>query len=267
MINSLLKDSHITQSFRHPNFGSKTQNRKQNENQNTAVNNKISVNFNEPARNVSFGGFLSPQELAKSSRFKSWLDKAYANPLLFDSTFALILTCGLRPGAIMALPGDKKNKDDKVYASAHSIASGVISYGISLLITSPIATAFKKIQDDVNAKEKNPNAETTFIKNKDSYLFKLGEVIEKGKSTLKPRNANAAGTFIKKLPEIFISLPRATITIALIPIILKYVFGMEKKKPVKDANMSPISENQATINQNKLNTPDKKAPQNIGGVK
>ena len=269
MINSLLKDSHMTQGFCRPNFGNQSQKRNSSKNLPTPVSNGTIINpsdnFSKPAKNVSFGGFFSAENLAKNKRFIGWIEKADANPLLFDSTFALILTCIFRPGAIMALPSDKKNKDDKTYAAAHSIASGVISYGISLLITSPISEAFKKIQGDVSAVEKNSKTETKYIKNKDSYLFKLGDVINKktGEVIKKQRNANNAGTYIKKLPEIFIALPRATITIALIPVILKYVFGMEKKKKLKQGdNMIPISENLAAINQNKINN-DKNVKQNV----
>ena len=46
-------------------------------------------------------------------------------------------------------------------------------------------------------------------------------------------------TLAKNVPELIIAIPRATLTIALIPPILKYVFGVEKKKkpePQKETN-------------------------------
>ena len=40
----------------------------------------------------------------------------------------------------------------------------------------------------------------------------------------------ALNTFVKNIPDWVIGVPRAMLTIALIPPILKYVFGLEKKK-------------------------------------
>lgn len=126
---------------------------------------------------------------------------------LFNATFSIGLACILRPASIMTLPSDKKNNDDKKYAAAHSIAAGVISYLIALAIFNPIADAVKNV-----------------IKNPKDYL---------GNSKLIGDNKalSAAGTYLKMIPETILAAPRAMITIALIPPILKYVFGWEKKKP------------------------------------
>lgn len=154
---------------------------------------------------------------------KGFLDLAADSEPLFNATFSIALTCILRPASIMTLPSNKKNNDDKKYAAAHSIAAGVISYFMALIIFNPVADAMKKIAKDP------------------------GQFI-KGSSLLGDKKAiDAAGTYIKMLPETILAIPRAVVTIALIPPILKYVFGWEKKKT-----------QQQTIN----------TPQNIqGGVK
>ena len=46
-------------------------------------------------------------------------------------------------------------------------------------------------------------------------------------------------TLIKNLPDWIIAIPRAALTIALIPPILKYVFGLEKKKAPEKVEIQP----------------------------
>lgn len=138
-------------------------------------------------------------------------EKAADSQAVFSALFAIGLTCILRPAAIMGLPGSNKNKDDKKYASAHSIASGVIGYAVSLVAFAPISMAMKRIS-------KNPEF---FFKK----VFKAGDV-----PFLKDKKAlDAAANYINMLPETILAAPRATVTVALIPPILKYVFGWEKK--------------------------------------
>ena len=54
--------------------------------------------------------------------------------------------------------------------------------------------------------------------------------------TLKALRAKqeAMRTLVKNMPDWIIAVPRACLTIALIPPILKYVFGIEKKKKPKN---------------------------------
>lgn len=146
---------------------------------------------------------------------KGFLKLAAESEPLFNATFSIGLACILRPASIMTLPGDKKNNDDKKYAAAHSIAAGVISYLIALAIFNPIADAVKNI-----------------IKNPKDYL---------GNSKLIGDNKalSTAGTYLKMIPETILAAPRAMITIALIPPILKYVFGWEKKKTQHKETQAP----------------------------
>ena len=56
------------------------------------------------------------------------------------------------------------------------------------------------------------------------------------------KHRNSLDIFAKNIPDWIIAVPRSILTIALIPPILKYVFGVEKKKaaqPQKDNNMQP----------------------------
>jgi hypothetical protein len=155
----------------------------------------------------------NPSKAYTANWLKKFFSQAVTNQNVFQALFALGLTCILRPAAIMALPGQKKNKDDKKYASAHSIASGVIGYVICLIISSPIAKAVKKIGSDP----------AKYLSEKAKYLGDFKSEKFSSKSAFK-----AAQTMINMGHEMFIAPGRAIITVALIPPVLKYVFGMEK---------------------------------------
>lgn len=143
-----------------------------------------------------------------NSKLLKFLHLAEDHKSVFGALFALVLTCSLRPGAIMLLPSNKKNIDDNKYASAHSIASGLIGAAISVAVLLPISTAMGKIV-------KKPSA---FLKNPDSLLRKDKKVLETAK------------TFVSMLSDTATAIPKGIITVALIPIVLKNVFGLDKKK-------------------------------------
>lgn len=153
------------------------------------------------------------------------LGQANDSQPVFNALFSILLTCILRPASIMALPGDKKNKDDKKYAAAHSVASGIIAYLMALAIFNPLSGGMRKVA-------KNSQK---FIKNKASYLLKDKKAMD------------IVSTYVKMLPETFLAAPRAMLTVALIPPILKYVFGWEKKSDLAKKNESKISVNNGGV--------------------
>lgn len=243
MINSLRKDSHITQAFRfsrmpldsgrsvNASTGMGESERGKREYSNVPAKNSIGISVNKPAE-ISFSGLSSANDsvskIYTSKWVKKFLEKAADSQAVFGAIFALGITCFLRPAAIIVTPS-KKNKDDQKYAAAHSIASGIIAYFFTYIICEPISRAVKKIS-------KEP---TAFIKNRESYLVKDGKALK------------TAGTYLNMLPEaVIIAAPRAALTIALIPIILKYVFGMEKKKDGDVKKEQPILQNYAVMNFN-----------------
>lgn len=226
MINSLSKDSHITQVFRHSqklqNSGNETgQNSKSNESRIVKYsiateNNSIGTIVRKPAE-VSFSGFSNGNKsipwVYRSKLVKNLLMKAEKNQVVYSAGFALLLTCLLRPASIMALPGNKKNADDKKYAAAHSIASGVIGFTISSIVANPISAGVEKL-----------------LKKPEDYMKKNATwLAQKSKNSI-------ANNYLNKVPDILISVPKGIATVALIPVILKYVFGWEKKHPKEDKN-------------------------------
>lgn len=159
--------------------------------------------------------------LAKSSKGQWVLEKAADKNLIFAAGFALILTCILRPASIMVLPS-KKNKDDQKYAAAQSIASGVIGFAISTLLFSPFQNVSTNLKNKLNKEE-----------SADKLLKGISRYYKKDKKGIDKVNLNrakTAATILERLPDIVFAAPKGILTVALIPPILKYVFGWEKKK-------------------------------------
>lgn len=181
---------------------------------------------------ISFKGNLGTK-IAKSNWFNWVLEKTEKHNVAASAFVALILAGILRPLTIMSLPG-KKDKDDKIYASGHSMASGIIGFGFSTLVTTPLDDAITKLK-------KNP------AKFSAEHLGKLKEIAKSGKTEFErnvaARTVHALELSLKNIPDWIIAIPRATLTIALIPPILKYVFGVEKKKKPEQTNNTTVNNN------------------------
>ena len=116
-------------------------------------------------------------------------------------------------------------------------------------MTSPFDESIKKIFDNKKFRRKKFQA----IDNQIAELTKqkeTGKISAESKELLKSLTARreTLKTLVKNIPDWIIGVPRAILTIALIPPILKYVFGVEKKKkaaPVDNKN----------VNTDKMDTP------------
>ena len=228
------------------------------------------------------GSFTGKSEAAvnvakKSGIFtKKWFNKflTYTNDhnVATSALVALGLAGVMRPATILALPG-KKDKEDKIYASGHSMASAILGFVASVIVTSPLDGAVKKIfGSNGYLKDKDGN----IIKDKDGkpriFSKKLFELAEKEKALEAKANARdeagkiidktaraaykavkrhraALETLVKNIPDFVIAIPRSILTIALIPPILKYVFGVEKKKKPEQTETPKDTNN--------MNTPTK----------
>lgn len=212
--------------------------------------------------------------------------------VFYGAGFALLLTGLLRPATIMALPGQKKNKDDKKYAAAQSISSGLIGFVLAFIVSTPISKALENFVDGINGKklkdkddrEKIKKANVYLDKNKENYkfFFKDEEILkkemEKNGKTQKEidtilqifqNRGAAAKTYLNQAVDILMAAPKAMITIALLPIILKYIFGLEKRKDTKtDTKTQPIQD-YSSMNFKSSNIQNKKVFKdfNNGGVK
>ena len=160
---------------------------------------------------VCFGGFFNAQNLYKSNLFKKSLEFASDNGALFAAGIALFTTTILRPITIFATPGVKK--ENKEYASAKSISSGIIGFGIMAALSTPIATAIKKINN-------NP---AKYLK--EATIKNLSE----GKTLLKSKKYKFATQLFKLGTDFVTAIPKAVLTCALIPPIMMFLFPKKQK--------------------------------------
>jgi len=207
----------------------------------------------------------NPGKLFTNKTVKKLLEKAEKNQLIFSAMYSLLLAGFLRPATIVSLPG-KKNKEDKKYAAAHSISSGVMGYLEALVVATPIALAIKKIAKDP---KKYLNKDTIdFIENKKPSTESVGKVgrriakeaVEMGET----KRFGIARKYLNMGPGTLTSIPQAIITIALIPFVLKYVFGLDKKSHAVSKTV-PVLENHALMGFKGSKAPTRKVFQNFMG--
>ena len=209
--------------------------------------------YNNAVYCVSFTGQSKPattvfDKILASNWFGKLAKYAEEHNISASALIALVLAGILRPATILSLPG-KEDKEDKIYAAGHAIASGIIGFAVSTAITSPFDESIRKIFDSKKfrrSKFKSMDDKiATLIKQKDA-----GTLTKEAKQTLKnlKNQRNALNTLIKNIPDWIIGVPRAILTIALIPPILKYVFGVEKKK-------KPALTENKTVNNNNMESP------------
>lgn len=214
-------------------------------------------------------------KILTSGWFNSLVTMAEKHNVATSALIALGLAGVLRPATTMALPG-KKDKEDKIYASGHAIASGIMGFVVSLILTSPLDDALTKCFEgsekavglkpldlekgetmELMEKRSSKVLKDMFQKIKDlKDLKNVGEnVSAKDLEQLKflSKKKDAMSTLMRTMPDWIIAVPRATLTIALIPPILKYVFGIEKKKK----SAQPVSNDVAGKETSIMNFNDK----------
>ncbi len=259
----------VPQTFREKNKGAYSDNRGYNADFNGSFTGKSETAVNTMKK----GGILA------SGWFNKLALSAKEHNIGTSALIALGLAGVMRPATIMALPG-KKDKEDKIYASGHSMASAILGFIVSVIVTSPLDGAVKKLFNGGGyLKDKDGN----IVKGKDgkpvALSKKLVELAEKEKALeklatdrdpitkkIKDKAAretwkgiknlrSTLETFAKNLPELFIAVPRATLTIALIPPILKYVFGVEKKKKPETPSANNPNASAVLTSMNFINKP------------
>ena len=152
------------------------------------------------------------------------------NSMLAEAIFALGITCGLRPGIILASPGKGEDKEKNKYAAAHSIASGLIGLGSTLILVEPIKRAADKI-----------------IKTEPAVSKELvGDALKNALSAKSIRK-----DLLGRVYNPVLNVLRATATIALIPPILN-AFGITKSSS-KGAKHSAQESNFAITHQEQKN--------------
>lgn len=183
------------------------------------------INMNQAAAN-SFENLGNKfyDKIFRSRKFQ-WTNAMFEeNSVIGQALVALVVAGGLRPATNLAMAG-KKDKEDSIYAASHAIASAVIGFVVSSIVMAPFGAAFRKIKA-------NPEK---FLKGLEQVLG----VEEIGSRKLEKSKAYKKLSKIAQfIPDtLVLGIPKAMMTIALIPPILKYVFHMEKGQK-KDAQKS-----------------------------
>ena len=219
------------------------------------------------ANAIKKGGILT------SNWFNKFLLYSKEHNISTSALVALALAGVARPATIMVLPGDK-DKEDKIYASGHSMASAIMGFVVSSIITSPLDDSIKKVFGNPklygSKKLQEMERQCVELEKTANIRDKAGKIVNREArellKALKQKRA-AMETLAKNIPDWIIAVPRATLTIALIPPILKYVFGVEKKKkavPVQEPQIMNENNSQAT----KMDFVDKPVFQSFkGGVR
>ena len=135
----------------------------------------------------------------------------------FVAVTTLAMATGVRPIAINSTP--KVKKENKQYATTNSIASGIIKFGIVEAIALPIENAVKKI-------DKNP----------EKYLNEktIKALQGNAKTLVESPNYKFATQTLKMSTGLLTAIPKAMLTVALIPPIMNKLFPkkQEEKKNI-----------------------------------
>lgn len=196
------------------------------------------IKMNQAAANsyVNLGNTFV-DKIFRSDKFK-WTNAMFEeNSVIGQALVALVVAGGLRPATNLAMAG-KKDKEDSMYAASHAIASAVIGFVVSSIVMAPFGAAFRKIKD-------NP---AKYLKG----LEKVLDVEEIGPRKLeKSKPYKKLSKIAQFIPDtLVLGIPKAMLTIALIPPILKYVFHIEKghKKDAPKPEMQNMNYAKTQIN-------------------
>ena len=182
-------------------------------------------------------GHSISDKLFQNKKFQKLVEIFETKTVVAQSLVALVVAGIFRPATNMAMAG-KEDREDSMYAASHAIASAIIGFVVSSIVMAPFDKAFRKVKD-------NPK----------KYLQGLENILgvpEIGKRKLeKSRPYKNISKVAQMIPDtLVLGVPKAMLTIALIPPILKYVFGLEKKP--KQQKVQPNSQISQIVFNSKL---------------
>lgn len=182
---------------------------------------------------VTFGSAAKLGKAAKDGLFDKILKLCDSHTVIAQNLVALVLAVGFRPLAIMALPGKKdEDKGDKIYASSHAVASGVIGFIFSSIVMYPLGQAAIKAK---NMLKQAKAANTKDLPEKTVKALKKAFKVNDLKELEHSKAFKNVTKILDMAPDVFVfGVAKAVLTVKLIKPILKYVFGLEKKQ--KNAN-------------------------------
>ena len=150
--------------------------------------------------------------ILKNKTLLKGLEKISDHGTTFTASTSLLMSLTVRPLAIFSTPDTEK--ENKQYAAANSICSGLIKFGMVEAIALPIETAVKKINQ-------NPKR---FLNSK--TIHNLSNNTE---GLAKSRSYNLITQIIKLSAGFITAIPKSILTIALIPVLMDKMFFRNKK--------------------------------------
>lgn len=165
------------------------------------------ISKNEP----NFKGALNNKIVLKS------LEKISDHGATFAAGVSFLAAVGLRPLAISLTPS--VDKENKKYASANSLASGLMKLAVAEAVALPVENAIKHI-------DKNPEK---FLKPETIDTFKNG-----AKDILKSKDYKFATQMLKQGTSFLTAIPKSYLTVALIPVIMDKILNSKKEPPETD---------------------------------
>lgn len=161
------------------------------------------------------------EKILTNKKVLNTLAKVSEHGTTFSAGTALAMSTIVRPLAINTTPNVEK--ENKQYAMANSIGSGIIKFGLIEAIALPIEYAVKKIDKTPEKYLKQDTIKT---------LTKPAQSISEAKPY------RLLTQIIKLSTGFFTAIPKSMLTIALIPIIMDKIFT---KKVSKEENKPDIS--------------------------
>lgn len=175
----------------------------------------MKINNNITNNNPHFKGIWNNKAVLKG------LETISDHGTTFVAATTLAMAVGARPLAIALTPDVKK--ENKQYAATNSIASGLIKFGMVEAIAIPVENALKKID---KTPERFLKPET--IKNLQGNAKSLAE----------SKSYKFGTQFLKQSTNFITAIPKAMLTVALIPVIMNKFFGKKKEEPKENKNTS-----------------------------
>lgn len=169
--------------------------------------------------------------IASNKKFNAVLDFAEQNETQIKAALALGLAGILKPICVLAMPGAEK--EDKQFTATKNCISAFLGYILSCAILNPISSGVNRFMDNPAEflGEKNELVQR-FAEDK-KEVFKLQKFKDRWCSKYKMNESGAFKTTYKNALGIFVAPAKAALTIALMPLVLKFLFGDTKKKKDK----------------------------------
>ncbi len=175
------------------------------------------------------------KKLVNSNGFGKIIEKVLSSEAVVEAAIVLGLTTTLKPLCTLIMPGASKD-DKEVLATKHAL-SGLVGYGFSKILYSPLAKAANKVSRDPE----------TYLKGDTEYIKKI---------TKGGKLHECFDVFWKKGPDVVASIPKSMLTVALITPTLAFLFPNHKKsqkgKPNKKQQQLNNLINQKISNDNLL---------------